>query len=417
MSDIQQAYNKERHVRAMKKNRKSIRICRSAAIPDQLRLARYQKVPEYGPRVLFFSGGTALNKLSRHLVSHTHNSIHLTTPFDSGGSSGKLRGPFNVMAVGDMRSRLMALADRTVKGHSDVFDLFSFRLPAEGSTGELRQRLEHMVDGQHPLVARISKPMRDLICNHLRFFLQAMPAGFDLRGASIGNLVLVGGYLNNRCDIESVIFLFSQLVEVRGTVRPTVSGTYHLAVKLQNGSTLVGQHLMTGKEVPPIESSISQAYLTASPDSCDPAKVETDEFAYRLIRKAELICFPMGSFYSSVIANLLPCGIADAIADNDCPKVYIPNTGKDPEQFGMTVPDCVRTLLEYLKAGCSSKATPERLLNYVLIDETHRGYEQAFDTEEIRKQGVDIIETSLISNESSPYLDEEKLVGAILSLT
>jgi 2-phospho-L-lactate transferase/gluconeogenesis factor (CofD/UPF0052 family) len=45
-----------------------------------------------------------------------------------------------------------------------------------------------------------------------------------------------------------------------------------------------------------------------------------------LIREAELICYPMGSFYSSLIANLLPKGVGKAVSRNPCPKVFIPNT-------------------------------------------------------------------------------------------
>ena len=49
-----------------------------------------------------------------------------------------------------------------------------------------------------------------------------------------------------------------------------------------------------------------------------------------------MICYPIGSFYSSVIANLLPDGVARAVAENDCPKIFIPNTGVDKEMLGRT---------------------------------------------------------------------------------
>ena len=78
----------------------------------------------------------------------------------------------------------------------------------------------------------------------------------------------------------------------------------------------------------------------------------------------------MGSFYSSLIANLLPRGAGQAIAEKDCPKVYIPNTGTDPEQFGMSLADNVRTLLHYLRKGCDSVQPTEKLLNLVFLD-TH----------------------------------------------
>ena len=102
----------------------SIRLTRTIRLPDQRKLARLARAPELGPNILFFSGGSALNPLCRVLVRYTHNSTHLITPFDSGGSSAALRKAFNMPAVGDLRNRMMALADRTVQGNPEVSRLF-----------------------------------------------------------------------------------------------------------------------------------------------------------------------------------------------------------------------------------------------------------------------------------------------------
>lgn len=394
-----------------------VRVRRTHKAPDRLRLMRFRKAPEYGPRVLFFSGGTALNSVSRALVDYTHNSIHLTTPFDSGGSSGKLRGAFEVPGLGDLRSRLMALADRSVRGQADVFRLFAYRLPHEASPRDLRTQLESMVEGTDPLVTAIMDPMRKLIRNHLRHFLTGMPAGFDLRGASIGNLVLVGGYLNNQHEIEPVVFLFSKLVEVKGTVVPTVSGDLHLAARLENGTLLVGQHLMAGKECPPIRSPIRDIFLVSSLRDEQPCQAAIDERVRRLIGQADLICFPMGSFYSSIVANLLPRGVGSAVASNPCPKVYIPNTGVDPEQFGHSVGDCIRVLQRTLAADCGADVALDTLLTHVLLDGESSAYSSAIDTEAIRGLGAEVIDAPLVTDASAPYLDEERLLSVLLSMS
>jgi 2-phospho-L-lactate transferase/gluconeogenesis factor (CofD/UPF0052 family) len=73
--------------------------------------ARPTSDPALGPRILFFSGGTALRGLSRLLPGWTERSIHLVTPFDSGGSSAALRRALGMPAVGDLRNRILALAD------------------------------------------------------------------------------------------------------------------------------------------------------------------------------------------------------------------------------------------------------------------------------------------------------------------
>ena len=95
-----------------------VRVTHSIRLPDELRLARARRAPEVGPRILFFSGGTAMRGLSRKLKRYTHNSTHLITPFDSGGSSAKLRDAFDMLSIGDIRNRLVALADETVRGNA-----------------------------------------------------------------------------------------------------------------------------------------------------------------------------------------------------------------------------------------------------------------------------------------------------------
>ena len=51
----------------------SPRLSRAAIIPDLARVARYQRAPELGPRLLFFGGGTALREVSQVLTDYTHN--------------------------------------------------------------------------------------------------------------------------------------------------------------------------------------------------------------------------------------------------------------------------------------------------------------------------------------------------------
>ncbi len=394
-----------------------IQITRTVQVPDPVRIGRYQRAPELGPRMLFFSGGSALNGLSRVLKRYTHNSVHLVTPFDSGGSSSKLRQAFDMPAIGDLRSRLMALADETVTGHPDVYRLFTYRLPTDTSTHALERRLDAMVEGKDELVAAISSPMRRLIRIQLGFFREAMPDGFDLRGASIGNLILGGGYLNNHRHLDTSIFLFSKLVGVRGTVRAVVNDHLHLAADLQDGRRVIGQHRLTGKEVEPLNSPIERLLLCAYADHYAPAKAKIRKKNRRFIERAELICYPFGSFYSSLVANLLPKGVAAAIAANEVPKVHIPNLGQDPEQTGMTLDDSVTTLLDYLQADISAGCPNETLLNFVLLDSARGKYPSQLSRDLMRRLGIQVIDTQLLSKQSAPYYDPGLLVAALLSLT
>ncbi|GAB7023115.1 GAK system CofD-like protein [Salidesulfovibrio brasiliensis] len=392
-----------------------ISITREAAIPDRLKIERYRRAPELGPRILFFSGGTALRGVSRALIRYTHNSIHFITPFDSGGSSAVLRKAFGMLAVGDIRNRLMSLADQSVKGNPEIFDLFVHRLSKKATQDELCEELQSMASGKHELVRRIPDPMRKIIRNNFHQFLESMPGDFDLKGASVGNIVLTAGYLSNRRQMDPVIFIFSKLVQVCGVVRPIVNKNMHLAARLQDGSVIVGQHRMTGKEVAPLASPIEEVWLTDTLDDETPKQAYIRSKVRDRIAEADLICYPIGSFYSSVVANLLPQGVGKAVAENTCPKVFVPNTGYDPEAFGLGVADQVEQLKRYLqKSGAPEGAD---VLGYVIVDTEHGEYPGGIDIDAIERLGVKVVDSTLVTEESAPYIDGDTLAAVLLSLT
>lgn len=393
-----------------------VRVTRSLNVPDPLVVSRYLKSPELGPQILFFSGGSALTALSRTLKRYTHNSIHLVTPFDSGGSSAIIRDAFHMPAVGDLRSRLMALADESVLGHPETFELFSCRLPSDQPRSALLQRLHKMAAGKEPLVAAIPNPMRKLIRDYLGYCLDAMPEDFKLAGASIGNLLLAGGYLNHHHDLEPILFLFSKLVNVQGTVRAIVDADLHLRAELQDGSQVVGQHRITGKEVAPLRAPIARLSLCESLDDPLPATASLTKRNRKLIQQADLICYPPGSFYSSLMANLLPEGVGRAIAYNDCPKVYIPNQGSDPEQLGMTLEDSLSALLQQLLSDLPVGTPPRDVLNFLLVDSENGHYSGGIPYAWLSARGIEVIDIRVIDKAAGGWYDRERLVAALLSL-
>lgn len=395
-----------------------IDITRTIRIPDPVRLARYRHCPELGPKPLFFSGGSALRRTSHELIRYTHNSIHIITPFDSGGSSASLREAFHMPAIGDVRNRLLALADRSLHGNPEIFRLFSHRFPADVHPRTLEAELADMIDGRHELVAAIPDPMRKIIRHHLDLFRSFMPYDFDLRKASLGNMILTAGYLDNRRDIDTIIYIFSKLVHVRGVVRPVVNLYRHLVAELADGRVLVGQHELTGKEAQPIDSRVRRLYLSETRVDPAPAAVAIQEKMKDLIAGADLICYPQGSFWSSLVANLLPSGVGAAVARNPCPKVYVPNTaGLDPEAWGMTLADLVTESLRYLRADDPAKIAVADVLDFVILDSRSGAYGELPPPSFWEDLGVRVIDTPLVSPESGPYIDERLLVPVLLSLT
>jgi hypothetical protein len=111
----------------------------------------------------------------------------------------------------------------------------------------------------------------------------------------------------------------------------------------------------------------------------------------------------------------MPEGVNEAIAANDCPKVYVPNPTPDPEQIGLGGKQAVRRLLRCLKP-VSGKASTAHILNFVLMDSRHGQYLGGLTANMLKGLGVELISTRLISKHSAPYYDNELLADALLSL-
>ncbi|WP_204355702.1 GAK system CofD-like protein [Marinobacter bohaiensis] len=396
-----------------------LNVPRGLAKGNDLRLARYRKAPELGPRLLFFSGGTALRSFSEVLARYTHNSIHLVTPFDSGGSSAELRKAFAMPAVGDLRARLLSLADDSVTGHPEIAALFSHRLGKSRSPAALQQSLEALACGKHPLLKAIADPMRSLIQSYIAAFHDHMPESFDLAGASVGNLILTGGYLIHNRSLDPIAFLFGQLIKTRGTVRTTTDADLQLKVTLENGRTLNGQHRFTGKETAEIDSPIRSIQLSGEADDVDTEGVSrVGKETRKLIDAAELIVFPPGSFYSSVIANLLPKGVSKAVNRNPAPRVYVPSLGTDLETLGMTLVDQVRVLGEHLSSKAPADASARPGVDFLLFDSQLLTVSDEQLEKITREMGVQVIDVDLATDDPESHrYDDVKLAEALLGLT
>lgn len=179
--------------------------------------------------------------------------------------------------------------------------------------------------------------------------------------------------------------------------------------------SLIVSDNFSGKEALPISSAVKRVFLSESRKNPEPVYVPIPPKMSNLIRKSDLICYPMGSFFSSIISNLLPVGVGEAIAANKCPKIFIPNTGHDPESYGMDLSRQVETLLQYLK-GDNFALPDEDVMNFILIDRRSRGYSGDLDDALLQKRGIHVIDCKLLSHRSQNRIDEKLLVPALLSL-
>jgi CofD-related protein of GAK system len=392
------------------------RIVTDRDLPDPRRLEVCRRLPEHGPAPLFFSGGSALRGLSRRLKRLTHHSIHIVTPFDSGGSSAVLREAFGVISVGDMRSRLVALSEEENLANAATHRLFSHRLDATWTCAKLRPRLDALCAGEDELVAALPATVKLGAMALLSLFRDRMPTDFDLRGASIGNLMLVAAILEQG-DVDQVLGLFSRLLDVRGLVRPVVDSACHLRARLADGTVIDRQHRITRRGSEAIASRIVDLELVCpgdDPRGAFPPMIET--VTAERIASASLICFPMGSFYTSVVANLLPRGVGTSVARRCIPKLFIPNTGVDPEMYGLDAAAAAEVILARLRADAGAATPTENLLTHVILDVNDDSYALPPRPERFRDLGIEVLRLPMVKEGAGPSRIDATVLAEFLAV-
>lgn len=319
-------------------------------------------------------------------------------------------------AVGDVRNRLLALADTSSPERKNIVKLLSFRLPRIGDRPALMGQLSHLANGSHELMNGISDVSRKILADRFALFLDMAEDRFNPANASLGNLVLAAGFMAHQRVLAPPVAQLSRLIRVGGIVRAATVDNGHLAVRLVNGEIIAGQHLFTGKESEPIPSPIDGMWICSGVNDPWPRSVHASSLAMMLVQQADLIVYPMGSFYSSLLAALSPKGMGQVISQNPCPKLFIPNMGYDPELLGHDLELQVERLMEVLRLDNAALIKPQEVLNGILLDSGRGDYPGGVDLKLFEKLNIKVIDRKLVSDESKGLIDSELLVPELLHM-
>lgn len=271
---------------------------------------------------------------------------------DDGGSSGRIRRERGILPPGDVRRCLLALAQ-----------------------------------GQEAALARL--------------FSHRFVGGRELGGHATGNLLLAalaeleGGFLAGIREAE-------RLLGCMGRVLPCTLEPIELVGVLEDGSRLVGQHRFDGRwtrklrrvELSPVSPAPTAGVLEA-------------------IRDADVVVLGPGSLYSSVIANLLVDGVAEAVRANRGHRVLIQNLVCQPgESFGMNAAAHLEAVLAH--AG--------EVVDVLLVDPGARARARegedavACEIDDILSLGVVPVEADLIATGRRLSHDPDKTALAVVAL-
>ncbi|MBO0860176.1 MAG: YvcK family protein [Chloracidobacterium sp.] len=285
----------------------------------------------------------------------------IVTVTDDGKSSGRLRDEFSVLPPGDIRNCLVALADE----ERLLTRIFSHRFPGDGAIG----------------------------------------------GHSLGNLILLALNQMNGCFLQA-IDRSREMLGITARVLPSTLDRVDLVAQV--GEKLIrGQVAIKSQNAPIRELAISPHDARALDEAVD------------AILEADLITLGPGSLFTSVIANLLVRGIAEALSKSKAKKIYVCNAMTEfDETDGMTALDHVKHLLAYapnMKLDYalfnSAPISAEMLERYAAEKAVALVLPDAPEYYEPHESGpIQFVALPLISESRAVRHAPEKLSGAIFSI-
>jgi len=309
-----------------------------------------------GPRVLAVGGGTGLATLLGGLKHHTSNLTAIVTVADDGGSSGLLRRDLGVLPPGDIRNCMVALAD----DESLMGQLFQYRFR----------------DG-------------------------------DLRGHSFGNL-FVAALTEVTGDFERAVQESSSVLKVRGQVLPATLEDVVLFAEVEGGEQVTGQSFITAHDRRPLRVWLEPADAVALPH------------AVAAIESAELVVLGPGSLFTSVIPNLLVCGVCDALRAARAPVVYVCNVMTQPgETERYSAADHLEALQNHGARGIIDVVVVNDTPASSLLTAAYRrqGAEPVVaDDERLRALGVQVVHAEVAGGSDVFRHDPARLADAVLRL-
>ncbi len=324
---------------------------------DLVNILYQRRYLERGPKIVTVGGGHGLSNLLLGLKEYSANITAIVTVADSGGSSGRLREEFNIVAPGDIRNCLVALADAPAL----MGELFQFRF-SEGS---------------------------------------------QLKGHNFGNLFLTA-MVQVTGDFEKAVKESSRVLAIRGKVIPSTVTNVHLVAEYEDGTFTHGEAKIPRKNV-----KIKRVFLTPE-DSLPTAE------ALDALHQADVIILGPGSLYTSVIPNLIIKNMAEVITDSSAYKVYICNVMTQAgETDGYTASDHLKAILDHSNQkiidAClinNAQAPEEALRRYQMED----SYPVIPDVEKIKDMGISAEMTDLLGVNDYVRHDSTKLTKALIDL-
>jgi len=326
-------------------------------LKDIFKILEKENNSKKSPKIVTIGGGTGTGALLEGLKYYTENITTIVTVTDSGRSTGKLRKDLNMLAPGDTRNCLIALAN----SEKLMCDLFQYRFK-----------------------------------------------NGDLEGYSLGNL-FIGALTKLTGSFEKAIEEASKILKLKGKVCPVTFDNINICAELEDGTILNEEDEIIDRHNPEVysRSPIKRVYHNPKPIA--------NSNAVKEIEQADLIVISPGSLFTSITSNLLVSGISEACKKSKAKKVYVCNImTQQCQTTGYKATNHIKQISKYLGF------TPDHILinnkkpKSELIDSYEKEHAKIveIDRQELESLEINIIEEDLLdkSAEKKPLWEKKDLL-------
>ena len=188
----------------------------------------------------------------------------IVTVADDGGSTGRIRSFYNIPAMGDIRSNLIALSS----SENFMSDLMDFRFGNQ-------DRSE------------------------------------DFMGHNLGNLILTALTEITGSFMQAILTL-SDVLNAKGRIVPSSLDSITLFAKMDDDTIVKGE-----ANIPNFNHHIKEVFYQK--------EVHATKEAVEAIREADLVIYGIGSLYTSILPNIIIPEIKAALDETKALKIYFAN--------------------------------------------------------------------------------------------